>query len=854
MGEVYRAKDTRLGREVAIKVSPERFSERFEREARAIASLNHPNICTLYDVGPDYLVMELVEGPTLAERIAKGAVPLDESLKIATQISDALEAAHESGIVHRDLKPANIKIKPDGTVKVLDFGLAKVPGAPANKSDDSLTLTMGLTETGLIVGTAPYMSPEQARGEDVDKRTDVWAFGVVLFEMLTGRRLFAGKTVSDTLAAVLTKEPEWDRVPPKTERLLRRCIERDPKRRLRDIRESRFLLEEDVPAALPKPARRLPWIIVTGMLAVISVVTLVYLWISARHVSPSLMQLSVDLGDDAALAPRRGTAMALSPDGSQVVFAIGQPLVKSRLAVRRFDQTKAVVLPGTDGAEAPFFSPDGKSIAFFADGKLKKTDASGGAPVALCDAPSPREGSWGEDNNIVFAATNHGGLSRVPSSGGLPQPVTELDKQRGEWTHRYPQVLSGGEAVLFATGSDSSTGEANIDVQSFKTGKRKTLIEAGAYGRYLPSGHLIYVHRGTLFAAPMDLSRLELTGQPVPVLEDVNFQTGTGAAGFTFSSSGTLAYVAANPEDQLRPISVVDQSGKVEMLPVPRARYTHPRLSPDGMRLAVTVYDSSGINIYIYEWAAQRLFRLTVQNENSDNAVWTPDGKNLVFSSDALNPGPGIYWMRADGGGAPQRLLAGSGQSPHSFSPDATRLTFDRVGAMAGIWVLPLEWSDAAGPKAGVPELFVASADRGAQADIGRFSPDGRWVTYVTAPFGLPEIFVRAYSGRGQWQISAGGKGGEGAVWSRDGRTLLYQAIIDPRIMAIDYSAAGDSFSPGRPHLWSDTEPSLQDFDVMPDGKRIVGIPSASQKEATHAIFLLNFFDELRRKVPLKAR
>ncbi|HEY2844309.1 MAG TPA: protein kinase [Bryobacteraceae bacterium] len=849
MGDVYRARDTRLGRDVAIKVSAERFSERFEREARAIASLNHPNICTLHDIGPNYLVMELVEGATLSERIVKGALPLDESLKIAVQIAEAIDTAHENGIVHRDLKPANIKIKPDGMVKVLDFGLAKVSGASAGKPEDSLTLTMGLTETGLILGTAPYMAPEQARGEAVDKRADIWAFGVVLFEMLTGRRLFAGKTISDTLASVLTKEPEWDSVPPRAERLLRRCLERDPKRRLRDIGEARFLLEDDGHIAAPASESRWLWKISTAILAIVLMIALVFFSISRHQTAAPMMQLSVDLGNDAALAPGRGTSMALSPDGSQLVFVTGQALVKSRLAIRRLDQTKAVPLAGTDGAESPFFSADGKSIGFFADGKLKKMDATGSVPVTLCDAPSQREGSWGEDNNIVFAATNHGGLSRVSSSGGTPQPVTELDKQRGEWTHRFPQVLPGAEAVLFATGSNLSAGEANIDVLSFKTGKRKTLVEAGAYGHYLPSGHLIYMHRGTLFAAPMDLGRLDLTGAPVPVLEDVSFRRGTGAAGFTFSASGMFVYVPANPEEKLRPISVVDQNGKIEVLPVPPGGYDGPRLSPDGTRLAVTVDDASGTNIYIYDWAAQRLSRLTVLNGNSESPVWTPDGKHLVFSSDAQSPGPGIYWTRADGG-TPQRLLEGASQSPHSFSPDATRLTFDREGAAAGIWMLPLDWSDAAGPKAGVPERLVTNAESGAQADSGTFSRDGRWLAYVAAPFGLPEIFVRPSSGRGQWQISAGGNGGQNPVWSRDGQTLFYQGVVDSRIMAMDYSLAGDSFSPGHPRLWSDALPSLQAFDLMPDGKRIVGIPSVLQKEPTHAIFLLNFSDELRRKVP----
>ncbi len=842
MGEVYRANDPRLHRDVAIKIAGAQFSERSAREARLVAALNHPNICHIYDVGPNFLVMELVEGPTLAERLQQGPVPLDEALGIARQIGDALEAAHEKGIVHRDLKPGNIKIRPDGTVKVLDFGLAKVTeeASSAGSPENSPTLTLEqVTRAGTVVGTAAYMAPEQARGRPVDKRADIWAFGVVLYEMLAGQRLFKGETVSDTLAAVLTKEPEWNCVPPGTERLLRRCLERDPKQRLRDIGDARFLLEDDLRKSIPASQSHLPWKIGTGALAVVSVIALISLWLFTRRAAPSVLRLSVDLGEDAALAPRRGASMALSPDGSRLVFVMGQQIVKSRLAVRRLEQPKAAPLAGTDGAEAPFFSPDGKSIAFFADGKLKKMDAGGGAPVTLCDAPSQREGSWGEDDNIVFAATNHGGLWRVASSGGTPQVVTELDQKRGEDTHRYPQVLPGAGAVLFMNTLDFA-GEGALEVQSFKTGKRKTLVQAGAYGRYLPSGHLVYIHRGTLFAAPMDSGRLELTGPPVPVLEDVSFLPGTGTAAFTFSQSGMFVYVATTPEDRMRPIGVMDEKGKVELLPVARARYTHPRVSPDGMRLAVTVEEGSAANIWIYEWGSQRFSRFAFLNGNSENPFWTPDGKYLVFSSDAPTPGPGIYWMRADGAGAPQRLVEGPGLVPWSLSSQAARLVYYVPrGPKLGRWMLPLDWSDAARPKPGVAERFTDS-------DEAVFSPDGRWIAYVNARSGLPEVFVRPFPGPGgQWQVSAGGGS---PVWSRNGRELFYKGISDFRIMVTGYSVAGDSFSPARPRRWNDTR--VESFDLMPDGKRVVVISAADQKEATHATFLLNFMDDLRRRLP----
>jgi serine/threonine-protein kinase len=445
MGEVYRAGDPRMGREVAIKTSAERFSDRFEREVRAVAALNHPNICQVYDVGPNYLVMELVEGPTLADRIKQGAIPLDEALNIARQIADALEAAHEKGIVHRDLKPANIKIKPDGTVKVLDFGLAKIaePAKSAENPEISPTLTLEGTRMGQILGTAAYMAPEQARGKTVDKRADIWAFGVVLYETLTGRRLFQGETISDTLASVLAKEPDWQRVPTKAQRLLKSCLERDPRRRLRDIADAWRLLEE-----APAPAARshLPWI-VAGALALALVGTL---WAPRRGaVTPTehpSVGLDLDLGSDMSLGSTAGSTVILSPDGTRLVFVSrGQDGI-ARLFTRRLNQPRATLLPKTEGAYAPFFSPDGQWVGFFAGGKLKKTRIEGGEPVSICDAPAGRGGSWAEDGTIIAELDSLTFLSLVLPDGKVT-PLTELGP--GEISHRWPQVLPGGKAVLF---------------------------------------------------------------------------------------------------------------------------------------------------------------------------------------------------------------------------------------------------------------------------------------------------------------------------------------------------------------------------------------------------------------------
>jgi serine/threonine-protein kinase len=824
MGQVYKARDTRLGRHVAVKVLTEEFSSQFEREARAISALNHPNICTLHDVGPNYLVMELVEGPTLAERMSRGAAPLEEALEIAWQVAGALQAAHDRGIIHRDLKPANIKITPDGVVKVLDFGLAKVVSAAAAHSTDS-TGALTITEAGTVVGTPSYMAPEQARGKPADKRADIWAFGAVLYEMLTGQRLFQSETASDTLAQVLTKEPEWKSVPPKVEGLLRRCLERDPKERLRDIGDARFLLEDSVRKPAAAPGGALPWKIGTAVLAALLVAALVLRWPWTRRATPSVLRLNVDLGEGAAVSPERGPSMALSPDGSRLVFVIAKPAARSQLAVLRLDQSsKPLLLAGTDGAEAPFFSADGKSIAFFADEKLKKMDIAGGAPVTLCDAPSQRGGSWGDDDYLVFAPTNQAGLSRVSASGGAPQPVTEVDPKRGEWAHRYPQVLPGARAILF-TNSGNDTGEGRIDVQSIPAGKHKTLVQSGAYGHYLPGGYLLYIHRDTLFAAPMDLDRLELTGPPVQVLEDVSLNSGSGAAGFTFSESGIFAYAAAGSDDRNRLIGVMDETGKVEPLPIPRARYVRARISPDGTRLAVAIEETTGTHLWIYEWRGQRLARFPFQNGNATNPVWTANGKYLVFSSDAQTPGPGIYWMRADGVGEARRLVEGPGLLPTSVSSQAGILYEAPAGPTAGLWILPVDWSEAANPRPGIPEHLPAPS----MESPASLSPDGRWLVYVNAKLGWVNVFVRPFrrSG-GPWQISS--VAGTSAVWSSKGNELFYRSIPDFRIMVTTYAVDADSFSPAQPRPWSASR--VDRFDLMPDGKHAVVVrpPSRSRR------------------------
>jgi Tol biopolymer transport system component len=831
MGKVYKARDTRLDRVVAIKVLAAEFSGRFAREARAISTLNHPNICTLHDVGPNYLVMELLDGPTLAERIKQGPIALEEALRIAWQIAGALEAAHERGIVHRDLKPANIKITPDGAVKVLDFGLAKVVSHGAERGAET-TQTLGMTEVGAVVGTASYMAPEQARGLPVDQRADIWAFGVVLYEMITGDRLFRGDTLSDTLAVVLTREPEWSRVPPKVERLLRRCLERDPKRRLRSIGDAPFLVEDDRPESASTRGGT-PWKITVALL-VVALAALAFLWAPRRRPAPAVLRLSVDSGEDATLSPQRGTTMSLSPDGSRIVYLAGRPPGPRGLSIRRLDQTKPMRLAETEGAEAPFFSADGKSIAFFANGKLKRIDANGGSPVTLADAPSPRDGSWGENDEIVFAGDGNRGLMRVAAGGGTMQVLTEPDPKMREFSHRYPQVLPGSRAVLF-TNSPDRAGEGKIEVLLLATGQRKVLAPTGGYAHYLPSGHLVYIHNNVLFAAPMNLDRLEVTGPGRPVLNDVSFHPSTGAAAFTFSQTGIFVYLSADPEERNRPIGILDGAGNLELLPVPRARYVRARLAPDGKRLAVAIDTGLETHIWMYEFGSQRFARLVLASGSASNPVWSPDGQYLAYSSTSANPGPGIYWLRTDGAGEPQRLVDGDGLVPSSFSPQ-TGLVY---GTPDGLYRLPVAWSRDAPPKLGVPEKFPHAFMETPSA----VSPDDRWITYVNGQLGVPEVFVRSLRGLGgPWQASTVGTI---SVWSRAGSQLFYHGV-DLRIMVTPYSVSGDSFSPAPPHPWNETR--VERFDLFPDGKRALVIPAAEQKEPTHATFLLNFMDSLPRR------
>jgi serine/threonine-protein kinase len=846
MGEVYRARDPRMGRDVAIKISAERFTDRFEREVHAVAALNHPNICHIYDVGPDYLVMELVEGPTLAARIRQGALPLEEALTIAHQIADALEAAHEKGIVHRDLKPANIKITQEGVVKVLDFGLAKMAesAAAAQDPENSPTLTIEGTRAGQVLGTAAYMSPEQARGRSVDKRADIWAFGVVLNEMLTGRRLFHGETVSDTLVAVLKEEPDWQRVPPKAQRLLKSCLEKDPKRRLRDIADAWRLLEA-APGA-PVVKNRLSWV-VAGAFAVAFAIALWALWRGAvKPIEHAAVELDLDFGADVSLGSTVGPAVIFSPDGTRLVFVSkGQDGV-ARLFSRGLKQPKATMLAKTEGAYGPFFSPDGQWVGFFAGGKLKKTRIDGGEPVSLCDAPAGRGASWGEDGKIVAAIDSLSFLTLVSAESGEPTRLTDFEPD--EFTHRWPQVLPGGKAVLFfAATTYGSMDPGKIAVVTLKDHRRKTVLDhAGIFPRYLSSGHLVYVTKGALFGIPFDTERLEVSGVPV-MLGEVSNNPTLGAAQYDVSPNGLFAHLVGISE-KLRIVQWLDGEGRAESFVSEPALYGYPRLAPDGARLAVTESQGVGGDLCVYDRKRGGKTRLTSQM-SAAYPVWSPDGQFLVFHAAG-----GMFWTRSDGAGQPKPLTQSKQrQNPNSFTPDGTRLVFVEAAPAGGaeIRIVPVE-SASGELRAGESQPVLKTTTLEVYTS---FSPDGRWMAYADAEGGSYEVYVRAFPDKGA-RVHVSNSGGMNPVWSRTRNELFYRAE-DQRIMAVSYTVKGDSFVPEKPRLWWGKQLANLgtggNYDVAPDSNRLVILMPAESPErqatTSHVTLVVNFFDEVRRRV-----
>jgi serine/threonine-protein kinase len=857
MGEVYKARDTRLDRAVAVKVSRAQFSERFEREARTIAALSHPHICALYDVGPDYLVMELLEGPNLAQRIAAGPMPVPQALAIARQIAEALEAAHEKGIVHRDLKPANIKIAPDDSIKVLDFGLAKTAESSASASGDganSPTLTMSATRMGTIVGTVAYMAPEQARAEKVDRRADIWAFGVVLYEMLTGKRMFTGDSVSDVVAAVLRAQPDWNALPtdtpPSARRLLHRCLCKDRKKRLRDIGDALLELDEAPEAPAAQPERRSP--IFWAVAGALALALIVGAWFRLRHSSAELPR---PVSRWTTILPTSAiTDVALSRDGKLMVYA-GPVSGAESLTLRALDRQELRPLPGTGAAVGPVFSPDGQWIAFFEGERLAKVAVAGGPPITICQAPIQRGRTWGDDDTIVYG-TADGGLMQVPTAGGAPKLLTTPDRGKGELAHQWPWFLPGARAVLFTVVISGSPDASQIAVLDRKRGSYHVIVNGGNNGRYAPSGHLIFSRAGELYAAPFDARRLEITGPEVPVIKDISIGSVNAGARYAISDSGLLVYLGQDAMSPERTLDWVDRQGNRRPSGLPTLRYGEISLSPDGRRVAASIGSITGAGLKWGIWVGEldrgTLTPITSADWNV-SPVWSPDGRRVTFGS-YLTGRAVLRQVAADGSGTPEELVeGGTTLYPLSWTPSAGFLLY--LSRERGAIQISLLTATVGGVKS-KPRPLLEAAPGGAHGDA-RVSPDGRWIAYASNESGRSEIYVRPFPALSA-KVPISSLGGENPHWAGNGRELVYRDPVKRQLMAVDVQTTPE-FRAGRPRPLFALESTAavtyfglyRGWDVTPDGKRFLVINAPGSAEiGVRLQAVVNWFEELRRLVP----
>jgi serine/threonine-protein kinase len=864
MGEVYRARDGKLQRDVAIKVLPDAMARdgerlaRLEREARTLAALNHPHIAQVHGFETtgttNALVMEFVDGPTLADTIAHGPVPLEEALSIARQIAEALEAAHEQGIVHRDLKPANIKVRHDGTVKVLDFGLAKAIESTAMSSNVTMSPTIttpAMTQAGVIMGTAAYMSPEQAKGRAADKRSDVWAFGCVLFEMLTGRRAFDGEDMTDVLGAVVRLEPDWRAlspdVPLPVRTLLRRCLVKDRRNRVADIAAARFVLEHqsrgaDHVAAAPQRPRWLSIAVVSaGAVLIAAAAVMGALYMRPAPAVPVVRSVIPTSGATALASSGLWRDVAITPDGRRVIYH-----GSDQLMMRALDSLESRVLARGAPRNA-FVSPDGQWVGFFDRNTIRKVAITGGPAETVAQIQGDAGGAtWGPDGTIVFATGDPtSGLMRVPADGGTPTPLTTLDRDTRD--HVWPEFLPGGRALLYTiyptAGGLDGTRVAVLDLQS---GTSKVLIRVGTHAQFVPTGHLIYSAGGALRAVGFDPDRLELTGTPVTVLEGIS-STRTGAAQVAVSANGTLVYVPGSA-GALRTILSVDRQGRATPLPGLRPDiFRQLRVSPDGRRLA---YSASG-DIFVFELSRGTSTRLTTEPTTDLNPIWTRDGQRIVYTS--LRAGyPEIFWRAADGTGTEERILTRgkdlTGLFGTGWSADGTQLLFTEAppDLLSSIGQVAIDR----------PADVRVLLKNGFTTSKATISPNGRWMAYESNASGRFEIYVERYPELGsRRQVSI--NGGRDARWSADGRELYFATEDGRQILAVSMQYGASSLEPGAPRVLFEVgmTPIVagdQSYDVSPDGRFFVIRNEGNQEEGSAPTLVLvqNWFDELRRLVP----
>ena len=872
MGEVYRARDSKLGRDVALKILPETFAgdperlARFRREAQVLASLSHPNIAAIFgieDGAPMALVMELIEGRTLAE-LATTPMSVPDTIAIARQIADALDAAHEAGIIHRDLKPANIQIRTDGTVKVLDFGLAKAGASSAGSAADpanSPTFTGLGTQLGMILGTAAYMAPEQAKGRPVDKRADIWAFGVVLYEMLSGRRAFQGEDASETMAAVLTREPEFGALPASTPApliaLMRRCLERDPRRRLRDIGEARIALDAPMIDAPPAPgvtaatvaSRRatMMWRVVAAGLALALAIVSAGWWRTASTNrglgARAAILLPGDVTFDLALYP----VVEVSPDGATIAL-VGSSGGVRRLYVRRLSDFEPRLLEGTDDASSPFFSPDGRWLGFFAGGKLKKVSADGGPVIVLADAEENRGGVWTDSDTIIYAPNAASPVFRVAGAGGTPTAISTVEQSKSERTHRWPTVLPDGQTVVFTVGSvehPDDYDDARIDSVRLDTGERRVVIERGRMARYASTGHLLFLRGKVLYAVRFDPDRGTVGGSEVPVIDGVSGDVTTGAANYAVAESGAIVFVPGDPAGGVRRLAWVDQNGVATPIDATPAFYSDPHVSPDGLRVAIAVMGTgSARDLHVIDIARGTSSRLASGGENR-TPFWSMDSRRLIYVTRDRGRNMSVVMTRsADGTGDPEVVGEVAGQA---YIDDVTHdgatalLSVDPSTAGARFSIVKL--AVRAGAKA-VPLLSNAASNVYSPS----LSPDDRWLAYVSNETGRAEVYVQSFASGGN-RSRVSNAGGAEPRWAVDGRTLYY--VQAGTLMSVPVES-GVAFSPGRPRALFDgllppVTDSGQTFDVAPRGDRFLMLQPVRDGAGTPEVrLILNWFDELR--------